>query len=80
MVGDALSAKHNPETMETNVAGLYVIGTAVGGTQSRFKLFISTTHDHVGKVVTAITGHAPKQLGTVGSRNNAVTWQEVQAN
>ncbi len=80
LVGDAMSAKHNPETMETNVAGLYVIGTAVGGTQSRFKLFISTTHDHVGKVVTAITGHAPKQLGTVGSRNNAVTWQEVQAN
>ena len=78
--GDAQSAMHNPETMETNVPGLYVIGTAVGGTQSRFKLFISTTHDHVGKVVTAITGTPPHKIGTVPTRNNAVTWQEVQAN
>lgn len=80
LMGDSQAVNHNPETMESNVPGLFVAGTAVGGTQERFKLFISTTHDHVGKVVRAITGQSPPKLGTVASRNNAVTWQEVQAN
>lgn len=78
--GDAHAPRLHPETMESNVPGLFVVGTAAGGTQSRFKLFISTTHHHVGKVVEAITGHPAPKLGTVNARNNAVTWQEVQAN
>lgn len=78
--GEANAPRLNKNTMETNVSGLYVVGTAAGGTQSRFKLFISTTHHHVDKVVKAITGHAPAKIGTVHARNNAVTWQEVQAN
>lgn len=70
----------DPETMETNVPGLFVAGTAAGGTQARFKLFISTCHHHVGKVVRAITQGTEPVLGTVPSRNHAVTWREVQAN
>jgi thioredoxin reductase (NADPH) len=68
------------ETMETNIPGLYVAGTAAGGTQSRFTYFISTSHDHVAKIVRALTGKVPTQLGTVSTRNNAVTWKEVKAN
>ena len=67
-------------TMETNVPGLFVAGTAAGGTQFRFQYFISTSHDHVGKIVLAITGQPPAKLGTVPSRNNAVSWEEVKAN
>ncbi len=71
---------HDPETMETNVPGLYVAGTVVGGTQMRFRYFISTSHDHVVKVVRAISGRTPRRVGTVPGRNNAVTWREVRAN
>ena len=72
--------EHNVTTMETNVPALFVAGTATGGTQSRFTYFISTSHDHVAKIVKAITGEIPDGLGTVAARNNAVTWEEVKAN
>lgn len=80
LLGREQAPKHNPETMETDVPGLYVAGTAVGGTQFKFKHFISTTHDHVAKVVQAITGRTPQKLGTIPPRNNAVTYEEVKAN
>ncbi|MFN2135020.1 MAG: NAD(P)-binding domain-containing protein [Candidatus Promineifilaceae bacterium] len=67
-------------TMETNIRGLYVAGTAAGGTQNRFTYFISTSHDHVAKIVKAITGKPAGPLGTVDARNNSVTWKEVRAN
>lgn len=70
----------NPQTMETDVPGLYVAGTAAGGTQIKFETFISTSHDHVAKIMKALTGTAPDRLGTVDARNNAVTWEEVKAN
>ncbi len=42
--------------METNVPGLYVAGTATGGTQERFQSFIETSHIHVERIIKAITG------------------------
>lgn len=71
---------HDPHTMETNVPDLYVAGTAVGGTQIKFEHFISTSHDHVARIVRALTGRLPRALGTVEARNNAVSWEEVKAN
>lgn len=71
---------YNEATMETNVPGLYVAGTAAGGTQERFIHFISTTHDHVIKIVRHITGMTPQQIGSIPARNNAVTYDEVKAN
>ena len=47
------------ETMQTSVPGLYVAGTAVAGTQERFRLFIENSHPHVTRIVRAITGQAP---------------------
>ena len=74
--------KFNPATMETNVPGLFVVGTAAGGTQDRYEYFISTTHDHIPLILKAILGHVPDavRLGTIEARNNAVTWEEVKAN
>lgn len=80
LVGAAAAPYHNPETMETNIPGLFAAGTAVGGTQERFTYFISTSHDHVAKIVKTITGKLPDRIGTVAARNNAVTWEEVKAN
>ncbi|MFN2161183.1 MAG: NAD(P)-binding domain-containing protein [Candidatus Promineifilaceae bacterium] len=80
LVGPERAPKFDESTMETDVRGLYVAGTAAGGTQSRFTYFISTSHDHVARIVRALTGEHPGPLGTVAGRNNAVTWDEVKAN
>ncbi|GAB4281829.1 MAG: NAD(P)-binding domain-containing protein [Candidatus Promineifilaceae bacterium] len=78
--GEQEIPEFNPQTMETNVPGLYVAGTAAGGTQERFTYFISTSHDHVTKIVKHITGKVPTRVGTVAARNNSVTWEEVKTN
>jgi thioredoxin reductase (NADPH) len=80
LLGAAQAPVYDERTMETTVPGLYVAGTAAGGTQSRFVHFISTSHDHVARIVKAITGQQPEKLGSVASRNSAVAWEEVKAN
>ncbi|PKO15256.1 MAG: pyridine nucleotide-disulfide oxidoreductase [Chloroflexi bacterium HGW-Chloroflexi-10] len=45
---------YNPDTMETDVPGVYVLGTAVGGTQKKFSLFIETSHVHVSRILAAL--------------------------
>lgn len=80
LVGKEERPYFDEATMETNIKGLFVAGTAAGGTQERFTYFISTCHDHVAKISKAITGQLPSRLGTITRRNNAVTWEEVKAN
>jgi thioredoxin reductase (NADPH) len=46
-------------TMQTNVPGVFVAGTSVGGTQDKYRLFIENCHVHVGRIVSALTGAAP---------------------
>jgi thioredoxin reductase (NADPH) len=59
LVGDNRRPLVDERTMETNVQGLYVAGTAVAGTQSSgVKEFIETSHVHVERIVAAITGAA----------------------
>lgn len=49
--------RHNPETMETNVPGIYVAGTATAGTQSsKYKIFLENCHNHVDKIVAHLSG------------------------
>jgi len=57
--------RFDPETMETDVPGLYVAGTAANGNQSRHKLFIETTHHHVTKIVNHISGEQPTRVNTL---------------
>lgn len=45
---------YNPETMESDVPGVFVLGTAAGGTQKKFSLFIETSHAHVERILKAI--------------------------
>ncbi|MFI5377785.1 MAG: NAD(P)-binding domain-containing protein [Tepidisphaerales bacterium] len=49
----------DPKTMETNVKGLYVAGTAIAGSQDRFAVFLENCHVHVGRIVAALTGRDP---------------------
>jgi thioredoxin reductase (NADPH) len=46
----------NPRTMESTVPGIYVAGTAVGGTQDKYSVFIENCHVHVDRIIAAITG------------------------
>ncbi len=53
------SPAFDPKTMETNVKGLYVAGTAIGGTQEKFGVFMENCHVHVGRIVASLTGQEP---------------------
>lgn len=57
--GDELAPAHDPTTMETNVPGLYVTGTATGGSQQSYRLFIENCHIHVQRILAALTDQPP---------------------
>jgi len=56
LTGDCQVPTYDPETMETNVPGLYVCGTVVGGTQDKYEVFIENGHVHVDRIVAHLTG------------------------
>ena len=62
MLGVALDGagcvpRHDPETMETNVPGVFIAGTAVAGTPPRkVAVIVETCHVHVPRIVAAIRG------------------------
>ncbi len=78
--GENRTPVFNPDTMETNVSGLYLAGTVVAGIQQRYTLFIENSHEHAGKITEAITGRWPAQLGSVPSRNYALTLEQIKTN
>jgi thioredoxin reductase (NADPH) len=60
LVGQQQRPQVNEQTMETNVPGIYVVGTAVAGTQSsRYKTFLENCHQHIDLFVAHLTGQAP---------------------
>lgn len=65
LCGPDRKPRHRVETMETNVPGVFVIGTGSAGSQSRTRVFIETSHVHVKRVADALVGiraqHAPPQ-------------------
>lgn len=72
--------RHNPETMETNVPGLYLAGTtAAGEHQARYRLFIENSHEHVVKIVKAMTGQTPR-VGTIPARNYELALKQIEKN
>lgn len=71
---------YNPETMESDVPGLYLAGTAAAGVQQRYSLFIENCHEHAGKITQAITGQWPKRLGNIPSRNYDLSFEQIEAN
>lgn len=59
MSGASRAPIFNEQTMESSVPGIYVAGTATGGTQERFTVFIENCHVHVERIVNALRGIAP---------------------
>ncbi len=61
LAGEAFAPRFNPQTMETNVPGVYVAGTAAGGTQQgNYKLFIETSHEDIPKIVELLRRKQPE--------------------
>jgi thioredoxin reductase (NADPH) len=50
---------YDPLTMQTNVPGVYIAGTAIGGTQEKYTVFIENCHIHVDRILASLTGAAP---------------------
>ena len=65
--GEEQQPVHNPVTMESNVPGVYVIGTSTGGNQRGYKVFITTSHEHCTKAARAIAPDAPVRDEWVGN-------------
>ena len=55
--GEARHPVYDPATMETNVPGVFVAGTAIAGSPlSKVSVIVETCHIHVPRIVAAITG------------------------
>lgn len=59
LVGESECPRFDPQTMESNVKGIYVAGTAVAGTQSGYKVFLENCHSHVAAILAHLTGREP---------------------
>jgi thioredoxin reductase (NADPH) len=51
----------DPHTMQTNVPGVFIAGTAIAGTQDQFRIFIENCHMHAERIVAALTGQVPPE-------------------
>jgi thioredoxin reductase (NADPH) len=50
--GDDMRPRYDPATMETNVPGVFIAGTAIAGTpKERVSVIVETCHEHVPKIV-----------------------------
>lgn len=79
--GPSQTPRFDPATMETDVPGLYVAGTAAAGQrQEKYTVFIENSHVHVGRIVQALTGRWPERLGTVSSRQYELALKDFEAN
>lgn len=59
LVSESNAPRFERKTMETNVPGLYVAGTAAAGTELHgVKTFIETAHVHVDRIVASVLGRA----------------------
>lgn len=61
LVGDDQIPRFEPQTMMSNVRNIYLAGTAVGGTQARYKIFLENCHSHVAAIVSHLTGKSPPE-------------------
>ena len=57
MQGPDRQPRFDPETMETNVPGVFIAGTAIAGTpRERVRVIVESCHVHVPRILAAITG------------------------
>jgi thioredoxin reductase (NADPH) len=78
LVGPNKHPAHNPDTMETNVPGLYVAGTTTAGNQGKYTVFITTCHDHATKILRHITGRSSAVVGNLPRRDYELSAKDIE--
>ena len=71
----------NPETMESNVPGVYIVGTAAGGNQDQFSVFTTTSHPHCLRVARAIAPDRkvdPAWVGNLAGRDYPLSGDDIE--
>lgn len=61
LAGEQESPAFDERTMQTNVPNIYVAGTAVAGTQQRFRIFLENCHVHVPRIINHLLGRNPPE-------------------
>ena len=80
LVGQGRVPKHDPETMQTDMPGIFVAGTAAGGERKqKYSYFIENCHVHVSRIVHHLTGKWPT-VGTIPERQYELPLKDIQAN
>lgn len=69
--------QHDPNTMETNVKGLYLAGTVAGGEKYSKELFIGTCHQHVENILKVLKKEPIFKTGSPPSRHFQFSYDEV---
>jgi thioredoxin reductase (NADPH) len=63
--GECETPVYDEQTMETNVPGIYLAGTVIGGTQDKYSIFIENGHVHIDRILVALTGHRAEHEAVV---------------
>ncbi len=64
-------------TMETDVPGLYVAGTAANGNRRSERLFIATCHVHVERIARSIAGRETTRAGNAPRFRYAIASEDI---
>lgn len=73
LLGESGRPQVDEQTMQTNVPGIYIAGTALAGTQSsHYKIFLENCHQHIEQILGHLTGE------TITPRDHAY-WQQIEA-
>ena len=78
-IGDERIPCYNPETMETNVPGIFLAGTVISGGKQSYKDFIGTSHGHTLRIIKQITGVENVPVGTVESRRYPFSNADIES-
>lgn len=78
LLGEEERPAHDPDTMETNVPGVYLAGTGTGGNQSGYTVFITTCHDHAGKILRSLGVDGPAVTGNLPSRDYELSPEDIE--
>ena len=74
LIGESRRPDFDNETMQTNISGLFVAGTAIAGTQSsKYRIFVENCHTHVGKIVKALSKNYSFTETTSDSKTSSPT-------
>jgi thioredoxin reductase (NADPH) len=80
LTGENRVPTFDPETMETNVPGVYLAGTVAAGVQQRYTIFIENSHEHVARITQAVSGRWPTRLGAPHGRSYELAFEQIEAN